>query len=85
VVLFCAENQSSPNGTKLFDDFFWKERDPRSFVEGPEDEGVGHKTPENARGPRRALVGCALLVAALRVIPTLKNPINTETPRNNPR
>ena len=52
---------------------------------GPEGEGGEHKTPGRARKPRRTQVGCAHLEAHLRVIPTLKNPINTETPRNIPR
>ena len=82
---FLCRNESSPNELKLFDKFFWNKRDPRSFVEGPEGEGVGHKTPQRARGPRRTPVGCAHLEAHLRVKPTPKNPINRETSRNNPR
>ena len=82
---FLCRNESSPNELKLFDDFFVNKRDPQSFVEGPEGEGVRHKTSGHARGPRRALVGCAHLEAHLHVKPMPKNPINTETPRNNPR
>ena len=59
VVLFLCRNESSPNELKLFDDFFWNKRDPRSFVEGPEGEGVGHKTPGRAWALTRARVGCA--------------------------
>ena len=85
VVLFFCRNKSSPNATKLFDNFFWNKRDTRSFVGGPEGEGGEHKTPGHARRPMRAQVGCAHLEAHLHVIPTLKNHINRETPRNNPR
>ena len=53
-------------------------------MEGPEGEGVGHKTPGRAWALARALVGCAHLKAHLRVKPTLKNPINRETIINNP-
>ena len=70
---------------KLFDDFFGTKRGTRSFVGGPEGEGGEHKTPGRARRPRRAQVGCAHLEALLHVIPMLKNPINRETIRNNPR
>ena len=52
---------------------------------GPEGEGGERKTPGHARWPRRAQVGCAHLEAHLRVISTLKNPINRETIINNPR
>ena len=72
VVLFLCRNESSPNELKLFDDSFWNKRDARSFVEGPDGEGLGHKTPGRSRWPRRASVGCAHLVAHLRMIPTLK-------------
>src|SRR3990170_2397910 len=72
---FLCRNESSPNELKLFDDFFWNKRDPQSFVEGPEGEGVGHKTPGCAP------VGCAHLEDHLSVKPTPKIPINTETPQ----
>src|SRR3990170_251889 len=65
--------------------FFVNKRGTRSFVGGLEGEGGEHKTPGRARRPRRVQVGCAHLEAHLRVIPTLKNPINRETIRNNPR
>ena len=52
---------------------------------GPEGEGGDHKTPGHARRPRHTQVGCAHLEAHLRVISTLKNPINRETIINNPR
>ena len=52
---------------------------------GPEGEGGEHKTPGRARRPRRAQVGYAHLEAHLCMISTLKNPINRETIRNNPR
>ena len=54
-------------------------------MEGPEGEGVGHKTPGRTWALVRAPVGCAHLEAHLRVIPMLKNPINRETIINNPR
>ena len=54
-------------------------------MEGPEGEGVGHKTAGRARGPKRAPMGCAHLEAHLRVKQTPKNPINRETIKNNPR
>ena len=79
-----CRNESSPNELKLFNDFFNK-RDPRSFVEGPEGEGVRHKTPGNARGPGHVPMGCAHLEANLRVKPMPINPINRETIKNNPR
>ena len=56
-------------------------RDPRSFMEGPEGEGVGHKTPGRAWALARAPVGCAHLEAHLSMKPTPKNTINTETPQ----
>ena len=64
---------------------FLEQKRPRSFVEGPEGEGVGHKTLGHARGPRRALVGCSHLKAHLRVKPTPKNPTNREAIRGNHR
>ena len=54
-------------------------------MEGPEGEGVGHKTPGCAWWARLASVGCAHLEAHLRVKPMPKNPINRETIGNNPR
>jgi len=54
-------------------------------VEGPEGEGVGHKTPGRAWALARAPMACAHLEAHLSVKPTPKIPINTETPRSNPR
>ena len=42
-------------------------------------KALGHTIPWNA------LVGSGPPEAHLRVIPTLKNPINRETIRNNPR
>ena len=81
---FLCKNESSPNELKLLT-FFWNKRDPRSFVEGPEGEGVGHKRPGRAWALIRVPVGCAHLEAHLRVKPTPKNPINRETIRNNPR
>ena len=53
-------------------------------MKGPEGEGVGQKTPGHAWALARDPVGCAHLEAHLHVKPTPKNPINTETPRNNP-
>ena len=64
---------------------FLEQKRPRSFVEGPEGEGVGHKTPGRAWALVRAPVGCAHLEAHLSVKPTPKNRINGETIRNNPR
>ena len=54
-------------------------------MEGPEDEGVGHKTPGHAWALARAPVGCVHLEAHLCVKPMPKNPINRETIRNKPR
>ena len=54
-------------------------------MEGPEGEGVGHKTLGRAWALVRALVGCAHLEAHLHVKPTPKNSINSEIIRNNPR
>ena len=54
-------------------------------MEGPEGEGVGHKTLGRAWALVRAPMGCAHLEAHLRVKPTPKNPINRETIRNKPR
>ena len=54
-------------------------------MEGPEGEGVGHKTPGRAWWAWLTPVGCAHLEAHLSVKPTPKNPINRETIRNNPR
>src|SRR3989337_122530 len=84
VMLFLCRNKSSPNVAKLFDDF-WNKRGTRSFVGGPEGEGGGHHPPGRARGLARVLVEGGPLEAHLRVKPTPKNPINAETPRNNPR
>ena len=64
---------------------FLNKRDPQSFVEGLEGEGVGLKTPGCARGPRRTPMGCAHLEAHLRMIPMPKNTINRETISDNPR
>ena len=50
-------------------------------MEGPEGEGVGHKTPGRAWALARAPVGCAHLEAHLSVKPTPKIPINRETIR----
>ena len=54
-------------------------------MEGPEGEGVGHKTPGHAWALLHASVGCAHLEAHLRMKSMPKNPINKETIRNNPR
>ena len=82
---FLCRNKSSPNATKIFDKFFWNKRGTRSFVGGPEGEGGGHYPPGHARWARLALVGSGHLEAHLDVRPPPKNPINIETPRNNPR
>src|SRR3989337_3740188 len=82
---FLCGNESSPNELKLFDNFFWNKRDPRSFVEGPEGEGVGHKTPGRAWALASAPVGCAHPEAHLSVKPTPKIPINRETIRGDPK
>ena len=55
------------------------------FVEGPEGEGVGHKTPGRIWALVRAPVGYSHLKAHLSVKPTPKIPINRETIKNNPR
>ena len=57
---------------KLFDDFFWNKRDPRSFVERPEGEGLGNMTPGRAWALVRAPVGCAHLEAHLSMKLTQK-------------
>ena len=45
----------------------------------------GFTTVPKVVTPWRALVGGGPPEAHLRMIPTLKNPINTKNPRNNPR
>ena len=54
-------------------------------MEGPEEPRGGHNPPGCAWWAWLAPVGCAHLKAHLRVKPMLKNPINRETIRNNPR
>jgi hypothetical protein len=53
-------------------------------VEGPEASRGGHKVSRRGLGGR-VLLPCGALIAPFCVIPTLKNPINRETHRNNPR
>jgi hypothetical protein len=67
---------------KLFDDFFWKEGDPGSFEGVPEDPQGLHKATGRALGGRRALMPCGPPVAPLRVIPTQKILIYSETPES---
>ena len=52
---------------------------------GPEEPGGGHNSPGSASPPRHALVSYAHLEAHLHVEAMTKNPINTETSRNNHR
>ena len=80
---FLCRNETSPKELELFDDCFGTKENPPSFVGGPEETRGGHNPPGRARGAWLAPVGCAHLEAHLRVKPTPKNPINTETPRNN--
>ena len=82
---FLCRDESSPNELKLFDDFFWNKRDPRSFVGGPEEPRGGHNPPGRTWWAVRAPVGCAHLEAHLSMKLTPKSPINRETIRNNPR
>ena len=83
-VVFCVEIKVLQM-QRNFLMIFWNKRGTRSFVGRPEGEGGEHKTSGHTRRPRCAQVGCAHLEAHLCVIPTLKNPINTQTIRNNPR
>ena len=69
---FLCRNESSPNELKLFDNFFWNKRDPRSFVGGPEEPRGGHNPPGRAWWAWLAPVGCAHLEAHLSVKPTPK-------------
>ena len=63
-LFFTSQNIStkrSPIAMKLFGDFFWTRRHP---VGQRSAGGVGrgdHNQPGRARGPRHALMGCALL------------------------
>ena len=65
--------------------FFWNKRDPRSFVEGPEGEGIGHKTPGRAWALVRAPVAYTHLEAHLCVKPTQNSSIYTRTSKKKPR
>src|SRR3990170_4685494 len=51
----------SPNEAKLFVDFFWARRPPRDRRSTREAARGGQHPPGRARGPRRALMGGALL------------------------
>ena len=85
MVLFFVQKWKFSKWAETFWRFFWNKRDPRSFVEGPKGEGVGHKTPGRARWAWLAPVGCAHLESHLSMKPTPKNPINRETIKNKPR
>ena len=85
VILFFVQKWKFPKWAETFWQFFLEKRDPRSFMGGPEEPRGGHNPPGRAWGARLAPVGYAHLKAHLRVISTLKNPINRETIRNNSR
>src|SRR3989337_793758 len=81
---FLCRNRSSRNWTKLFDNFFGPEETPEALwkdQKSHEEATRQHGAPWGGH----LLLLCGPLVTPFCVIPTLKNPINRETPRNKPR
>ena len=81
---FLCRNKSSRNGLKIYGDFLWTKRDPRSIGVGPEEPRGRHK-PAGSPPLGHALLACYRLVAHRDLFPPPKIPINRETPRNKPR
>jgi len=50
--LFLCRNNGSPNVLKIYDDFLWTKRDPRSTRAGPGSGWGGHKPYRRALTPR---------------------------------
>ena len=79
MVLFLCRNKSSRNGLKIYGDFLWTKRGPRSTVAVPGSERVGQKPSGGAP------TACGLLGHPLDVRLTPKILINAQTSEKNPR
>ena len=75
----------SPIDLKIYGDFLWTRRSPRSKRVGPEEPQGLQKDGGRAQPPGRALRPCGWLVDSCDMKPTPKIPINAETPEKKPR
>ena len=75
----------SPIDVPIFDDFLWTKRSPRSKRVGPEESRAVHEGGGAPYPPRRVPLSPGRLGDPPDVRPMPKIPINTETPRKQPR
>ena len=75
----------SPNELKIYGDFLWTRRSPRSKRVGPEESRGDEKGGRRAHPPRKRPLPCRCLMVPPYFKLTPKIPINPETPRKKPR